>query len=213
MRFNLDLAANPNLKALYLDNEQYDGYFRDRCVFRTGIDIEDTMNVLVNYDNGVTMCYSLNAFNAWEGYIVAFNGTKGRLEHKMEETVYVSGDGSAPGALKKDGTYIRIFPLRGPAYEDEGLGRGRRARRRRRGHARRPVPARERQPDKYLRAADQRAGAYSVLIGAAANRCFETGQPVAIADLVPGIATPNYQPMPAHTDPVPMPAKRTPSSA
>ena len=31
--FNLDLAGNENLKKLYLDNEQYDGYLRDQCVF------------------------------------------------------------------------------------------------------------------------------------------------------------------------------------
>jgi predicted dehydrogenase len=30
--FYLDLAANKELKELFLDNEQYDGYFRDRCV-------------------------------------------------------------------------------------------------------------------------------------------------------------------------------------
>ena len=34
-----------DLKALYLDKEHHDGYFRDRCVFRPDIDIEDTMNV------------------------------------------------------------------------------------------------------------------------------------------------------------------------
>ena len=53
--FELDLAANANLKQLYLDNEQHDGYFRDRCVFRPDIEIEDTMNVIVTYDNGVTL--------------------------------------------------------------------------------------------------------------------------------------------------------------
>ena len=29
--FQMDLAANPGLKALYLDNEKHDGYFRDRA--------------------------------------------------------------------------------------------------------------------------------------------------------------------------------------
>jgi len=29
--------------------------------------------------------------------------------------------------------------------------------------------------DKYLRASDERGGAGSILIGIAANRCFETG--------------------------------------
>ncbi|MEI8041276.1 MAG: Gfo/Idh/MocA family oxidoreductase [Verrucomicrobiota bacterium] len=117
--FYLDLAANPELeyKELHLDQEKYDGYFRDRCVFRPDIDIEDTMNVHVRYNTGVTMAYSLNAFNAWEGYIICFNGTKGRLQHKAEEVAYFSGDGSVPGAIKPEGTYIRICPLRAAAYE------------------------------------------------------------------------------------------------
>src|SRR4249920_1636154 len=94
---------------LFLDQEQYDGYFRDRCVFRPDIDIEDTMNVQVRYNTGVTLAYSLNAFNGWEGYVVSFNGTKGRLEHKEEEKVYLAKDDSVPRAVKGDGTYIRIY--------------------------------------------------------------------------------------------------------
>ena len=79
--FYLDLAADANFKSLYLDNEKHDGYFRDRCVFRPDIDIEDTMNVIVKYKMGATLSYSLNACNSWEGYTIAFNGTKGRIEH------------------------------------------------------------------------------------------------------------------------------------
>ncbi len=204
--FELSLAANPGLKRLYLDNERYDGYFRDRCVFRPDIEIEDTMNVIVTYDNRVTLSYSLNAFNAWEGYLVVFNGTNGRLEHKMEEQVSISGDGSVPGAIKAEGTYTRIYPLRRPAYElPVWKGEG--------GHGGGDavmlddlfLP--ERKADKYLRAADERAGAYSVLIGVAANRCFTTGQTVAIADLVKNIGGPDYAAMPSRTGPVPMPPK------
>jgi hypothetical protein len=57
------------------------------------------MNVLVKYDTGATMAYSLNAFNAWEGYTIAFNGTKGRLEHTMVESVYISGTDEVHDAL------------------------------------------------------------------------------------------------------------------
>lgn len=204
--FELSLAANPNFKRLYLDNEQYDGYFRDRCVFRPDIDIEDTMNVLVTYDTGATLCYSVNAFNSWEGYVIAFNGTRGRLEHKVEEQIYVSGDGTVPGAIKGDGAYTRIFPLREPAYEVElwkGTG----------GHGGgdalmlRDLFHPEKVTDKYLRAADQRSGAYSILTGIAANQCFATGQPVQIADLAPSIGAPSYPTMPSHDEPVPMPRK------
>jgi predicted dehydrogenase len=204
--FELNMAANANLKRLYLDNEQHDGYFRDRCVFRPDIEIEDTMNVIVTYENNVTLSYSLNAFNAWEGYYIVFNGTKGRIEHKMEEQVSTSGDGSVPGAVKPEGTYIRIYPLREPAYEVKPWsGEG--------GHGGgddvmlKELFSPERITDKYLRAADQRAGAYSMLVGAAANKCFTTGQPVKIADLVTNIGKPDYPKMPDHTGPVPMPPK------
>lgn len=202
--FRLDLAGNTNLKELYLDQEKFDGYFRDRCVFNPRIDIEDTMNVIVKYDTGATLSYSLNAFNAWEGYLIAFNGTKGRLEHGAQEKVSVSGDGSVPGALKSEGTHTRIYPLRAPAYSVE-LWRGEGS------HGGGDkimlddlfLP--QKPADIYLRAADERAGAFSILTGAAANIVMHTGEPVEIADLVRNIRRPDYAVMPGRTDPVPMP--------
>jgi predicted dehydrogenase len=207
--FFFDLAADPKLKAMYLDQEKHDGYFRDQCVWRPSIDIEDTMNVLVTYDNGVTMAYSLNAFNAWEGYHIVFNGTKGRLEHSIVEQVYGDGAASMKEAVPDEGVTTRIIPLRGAARTikpDTGAGQ----------HAGGDTvmldeiflpsaPA-----DKYRRLSDERAGAASCLVGIAADRCFETGQPVKIADLVKGLARPDYAPMPTHVEPVPMPPKVKP---
>jgi len=205
--FFLDLAGNANLKRLYLDNEKYDGYFRDRCVFRPEIDIEDTMNVIVKYNTGATLSYSLNAFNAWEGYTIAFNGTKGRLEHGIMERVTTFGDGSVPGAIKPGGTYIRIYPMRAPAYEvplwPKGEG----------GHGGGDdvmlddMFLAEKKADKYARAADHRGGALSILTGVAANHSIASGKTVNIADLVPNIGMPDYAPMPMVTDPVPMPPR------
>jgi predicted dehydrogenase len=117
--FYIDLAANPGLKALYLENEAHDGYWRDRCVFRPEIDIEDTLNALVTYDTGATLSYSLNAFNAWEGYTVAFNGTKGRIEHTVVESGYVNGADDGGGAVMADQVKLRVIPLRGAGYEIE----------------------------------------------------------------------------------------------
>ncbi len=205
--FYMDLGKNRNSRELYLENEQYDGYFRDQCVWRPEIDIEDTMNVIVKYNTGATLSYSLNAFNGWEGYRIAFNGTKGRLEHGIQEKVYVFGDGSTPGAISKEGTYIRVFPMRSPAREielwPEGEG----------GHGGGDkvmlddlfLP--QKPADKYLRAADQRAGAYSILTGVAANHSMRSGKPVQIADLVSGIGMPDYAPMPTKSDSVPMPPR------
>ncbi|MGH8019384.1 MAG: Gfo/Idh/MocA family protein [Opitutaceae bacterium] len=206
--FYMDLAGNPGLKALYLDQEKYDGYFRDKCVWRPEIDIEDTMNVIVKYDTGATLSYSLNAFNAWEGYRIAFNGTKGRLEHSIVEQIYVSGTNTVQGGIEEDGTKTRVIPLRGAARDIEPwTGTG--------GHGGGDkvllddIFLANPPEDKYVRNSDQRGGAASILIGVAANRCFETGKPVEIASLVKNLERADYPPMPTHEDPVPMPPVRS----
>jgi predicted dehydrogenase len=202
--FFMNLAGNPSLKALYLDQEKFDGYYRDRCVFRPDIDIEDTMNVIVQYDTGTTLCYSVNAFNSWEGYQIAFNGTKGRLEHTIVEQIYVNAGGGVQGGIADGGVTTRVIPLRGaPEVQKPWTAEG--------SHGGGdtvmlddvflPAPPK----DKYMRASDERGGACGMLVGAAANQCFQTGQPVKIADLVTGLRKPDYPAMPTHSDPVPMP--------
>jgi predicted dehydrogenase len=202
--FALDLREHPLLTSLYLDNEQYDGYFRDRCVFSPDIDIEDSMHLVVQYAGGARMTYSLHAFMPWEGYQVVFNGTKGRLEHKCQESVYINGDGRVPGELQSEGTWTRIYPhFASGCTVDLWMGEG--------GHGGGdPVmlddlflpnpPA-----DPYLRAADQRAGACSILTGVAANLSMHTGRAVEIATLLPELAWPDYPPMPTATDPLSVP--------
>ena len=170
--FFFDLAENANLKALYLDQEHHDRYYRDQCVFRPEIDIEDTMNVMVKYDTGATLSYSLNAFNSWEGYTIAFNGTKGRLEHSIVEQIYVSGTDTVQGGIAPGGISTRIIPLRGPARVIEpwtaagGHGGGDQV-------MLDDIFLPGRAADKYVRASNQFGGACSILIGIAANRCFE----------------------------------------
>ena len=201
--FYFDLASDPGLKALYLDNEKFDGYYRDQCVWRPEINIEDTMNVMVRYDNGVHLNYALSAYDAWEGYHIAFNGTKGRLEHRIVESAGAAG--AAKVQSGSEGVSTRIIPLRGAAREIEPwTGKG--------SHGGGDevmlaeifgsAPA-----DPYKRASDERAGAWSALVGIAANRCFETGQSVRIADLVTGLDLPDRAPMPDHGIPVPMPLR------
>jgi predicted dehydrogenase len=204
--FELDLNKEEKLKELYLNNEKYDGYFRDRCVFRPEIDIEDTMNVIVKYDNGVTMSYSLNAFNSWEGYYIVFNGTKGRIEHEIQEKIYISGTDTEQGGIKKGGISTKIIPLRGPGYEvDVWTGKG--------GHGGGDkvllddlfLP--EKKKDKYLRAADHRSGAYSILTGVAANLSIANGELITISDIVQNINFPDYPEMPSQMGSLPMPGK------
>jgi len=202
--FKLDLTASESMNKLYKENEKYDGYFRDRCVFRPDIDIEDTMNVIARYNTNATLCYSLNAFNAWEGYYVVFNGTKGRMEHKMAEQVYISADGGTQGGIKEGETYINIIPLRGEPYKvdvweavgDHGGGDD---------IMLRDIFTPKKTYDKYFRNADYRSGAYSILTGIAANHSIESGNKILISDLVSGIGMPEYTKMPDHEHSLPMP--------
>lgn len=204
--FFLDLAAIPHLKALYLDCEQYDGYLRDRCVWRSDIDIEDTMNALVDYDTGATLSYSLNAFNAWEGYTVSFNGTKGRLEHTIVESTYINGAENPQGAIANNGVRTRVIPLRGAGYDivpwtaEGDHGGGDRL-------MLEDIFAPNPPTDRFHRVADERAGAWSILVGVAANQSLKSGARVKINDLVPGLTKPDYPAMPTRQDPLPMPVR------
>ena len=201
--FHLDITRG-GLREMYFDCEQHDGYFRDRCVFSSLIDIEDVMHLAVKYDTGATMSYSLHAFSPWEGYIITFQGTRGRIEHKCEESVYINGDGSVPCALKKEGTWTRIYPHFDAAYSEEiWTGEG--------GHGGgdtlllQDIFAPNPPEDPYKRAADERSGAFSILTGIAANRSMEWGRDVFVSELVPNIDRPDYAPMPDRWSDLPIP--------
>jgi predicted dehydrogenase len=181
--FRLDLAANANLKALYLDAEPDNGYIRDQCVFGEGITIEDNMSVNVRYESGVLMSYSLNAYMPYEGYRIVFNGSTGRLEQVDVESSYVSGAGQPQGQTLPKGSRILVCPHRATAYEvdvpvttgDHGGGDARLLNDLFRGGT----------PDPLGRAADHLDGARSILTGIAANRSIARGgAPVDVADLV-----------------------------
>ncbi|MFK4834103.1 Gfo/Idh/MocA family protein [Microbacterium sp. ZW T2_14] len=92
--FALDLREHEVLRGLYYEQEQYDGYLRDRDVFDEGITIEDNLSLIVDYARGASMTYALNAHSPWEGYTVAVNGTEGRAELAVVER----------GAILLDGT-------------------------------------------------------------------------------------------------------------
>jgi len=179
--FALDLRANPSLEKMYLENEECDGYLRDQSVFGDGISIEDTMAVVVRYNTKAILTYSLNTYMPWEGYRVAFNGTKGRIQVHVCEKSYVSGGAqvSAEGAAEsKD---IVVFPMFEEPYKvtveeaEGGHGGGD------------PVLLRdlfgEPQDDPFKRAASHIDGALSIAVGIAANESMRTGQAVQVKDL------------------------------
>ncbi len=90
--WELDLSQDPQLKELYLDNEAYDGYRRDQDVFGPGVTTEDNLAVIVDYQSGATLSYSLNAHSPWEGYRIYVNGTEGRAELEVIERAAVLTD-------------------------------------------------------------------------------------------------------------------------
>jgi predicted dehydrogenase len=65
---------------LYTNNEHHDGYIRDACLWRDEIDIFDKMAVQIKYANDVQVAYSLTTYSPYEGFRLAFNGRKGRME-------------------------------------------------------------------------------------------------------------------------------------
>jgi predicted dehydrogenase len=180
--FALDMENNETLKALYLDAEKEDGYIRDQSVFGDGINIEDTMGVMVRYKNNAIMTYSLNAYMPWEGFRVVFNGSKGRIQVSVVEKTYVNAGENAAleGALKQKS--ISVFPMFGEPYEVEIVeGQG--------GHGGGdPVLLNDifgvPEPDRFNRAASHVDGAMSILTGIAANKSIATGLPVQIDSLV-----------------------------
>jgi hypothetical protein len=114
-----------------------------------------------------------------------------------------------PGALKKEGTQIRIYPHWKTGYEvDLRQAEG--------GHGGADptmldyIFDPDHQPeDPCLRAADERAGAWSILTGVAANHSIREGRPIRITELVPDIDMPDYPPMPSPEEPLEMPEAET----
>ncbi|MDD2299549.1 MAG: Gfo/Idh/MocA family oxidoreductase [Fermentimonas sp.] len=84
--FYFDIMRSENYKKLYVDNEKYDGYHRDGCVFRNDVNIYDKMAATIKYMNGVQVSYSLTTYSPYEGYRIAFNGTKGRIDAWVQES-------------------------------------------------------------------------------------------------------------------------------
>ncbi|MFF3866048.1 Gfo/Idh/MocA family protein [Micromonospora sp. NPDC001898] len=190
--FALRMAEHPRLRELYLDAEAEDGYHRDQNVFAPGVTIEDDMAVLARYSSGVTMTYHLTAYAPWEGYRVMVNGSRGRVELEVVESDFVSP--GAAGALKGAALHgdeaaaeggsatLTLRPFWSPPRQIEVEGYTRQ------GHggadARMTKVLFGGAPDPLHRAAGARDGARALLTGLAANRSFETGQAVRVADLL-----------------------------
>jgi predicted dehydrogenase len=186
--FHLDMAADETMRRLYLDAEEETGYIRDRNVFRDGIDIEDSMSVIVKYRSGVTLNYSLNAYCPYEGFRLHISGDKGRLEYEERHASHIIRGQSDTEleAEQGDGEHWRRlvhFPLFGtpktiPVEELEG------------GHGGGDPLLQEQMfsanppEDVFGAGAGHEQGIASAIIGIAANQSMISGLPVKVDDLV-----------------------------
>lgn len=171
-RFYYDITKNQGYMDLYVAHEKHDGYLRDGCVWKEDINIYDKMAATIKYANGVQVAYSLTTYSPYEGYRIAFNGTKGRIDLWIEESNPIERkDYDEIVVTRNFGTreFIRV------PHGTSGHGGG----------------------DKLLKdkifggvttdplhqTASVRDGALSILVGIAARKSCESGQPVKIADL------------------------------
>jgi predicted dehydrogenase len=180
--FAIDLSADADMKAMYLDAEGDSGYIRDRSVFSDDVAIEDVMGVMVRYKRGAILTYSLNTYLPWEGFNVVFNGSKGRIELKVVEKSYVSGEDDMTHYGEAGQVDLWVYPMFSPPYMAEIIkGEG--------GHGGGdPVLLNDifgvPEHDPYKRAASHVDGAMSILTGIAANKSIAGGMPVDIAGLL-----------------------------
>ncbi|CAM5427454.1 Putative oxidoreductase YteT [Streptomyces afghaniensis] len=180
--FALHLEKNEHLKEMYLNAEKEDGYQRDQSVFGDGISTEDTLGLIAKFKNKAILTYSLHAYAPWEGFNVAFNGTKGRIEMKVIEKSYVNSGGNKEEEGALSSMSITVHPMLGKPYEveiNEGEG----------GHGGGdPVLLRdifgEPIEDRFHRAATHIDGVKSILTGIAGNISIKTGMPVKLDSLV-----------------------------
>jgi predicted dehydrogenase len=193
--WELDLRSDPRLKALYLDSESYDGYQRDQDVFGPGVTTEDNLAVIVDYAQGATLSYALNAHSPWEGYRIAVNGDEGRAELEVVERAAVLTDAAGnvvidPSAVPESSsrtggerlTLQRHWEAAQDVKIEEGTG----------GHGGGDALLladvfRGAGDDWLERASDWVDGVRSIAVGMAGNESLRTGLPVKIADLNLGV--------------------------
>jgi len=171
--FYWDITQRQHMVDLYVDNEEYDGYLRDGCVYRDDLDIYDKMAVQIKYMNNVQVSYSLTTYSPYEGYRIAFNGTKGRMEAWIKEKQPWEEPAVDEIRLTKNFGDTEVITI------PHGKG----------GHGGGDVRLKDKLfkdptlPDPARQSAGTRDGALSILIGIAARNSIESGKPIRIADL------------------------------
>lgn len=192
-KFYWDITKDPYMMDLYVANEQYDGYIRDNCLWRPEIDIYDKMAVQIKYANEVQVSYSLTTYSPYEGWRIAFNGMKGRIDSWLDipwltrekisqaelHAREMSQDEKEAGSdyeeimvMDNFGDYELVKVLRSSAGHGGGDQR-----------LQDKIFLNPDMPDPLKHAAGSRDGAMSILIGIAARKSIEEQRPVKIQEL------------------------------
>ncbi|MBT29887.1 MAG: 4,5-dihydroxyphthalate dehydrogenase [Thalassobius sp.] len=190
-KYYWDITKDKMAMNLYANNEKYDGYIRDNCLFRDAINIYDKMSAQVKYANNVVLNYSLTTYSPFEGWRIAFNGIDGRIEawldipyndknslsqdelHKQEMSQGNSDTDYEPIIVHKNWEDYKTEQV---AFSRGGHGGGDK-------RLQDKIFRTPNDPDPLKLAAGSRDGAMSCLIGVAARNSIKTGLPVKIADL------------------------------
>jgi predicted dehydrogenase len=190
--FYYDITKDKRMMDLYVANEKYDGYIRDNCLFRNEIDIYDKMSAQIQYANNVTVNYSLTTYSPFEGWRIAFNGTEGRIEASLDipyhkdtkvsqaEMHAKEMEQNTMEEAEKESIIVHKlwndFDTVKVPYEKGGHGGGD-------SRLQDKIFISPEIEDEFGRAAGSRDGVMSVLIGIAARKSIESGNPIKIKDL------------------------------
>ncbi len=190
--FYWDITTNKTYMDLYVANEKHDGYIRDNCLWRPEIDIYDKMSVQIRYANNVLVNYSLTTYSPYEGMRIAFNGWNGRIDawdgipwRKEEKVNQARLHAQEMSSTDEEATNYEEIVVADNFGGHETL----KIPRSKGGHGGGDVRLQDRifrepnAPDPLYHAAGSRDGAMSILVGIAARKSIESGQPVKIRDL------------------------------
>ncbi len=203
--FYWDIKGSERYVKLYVENEKYDGYIRDNCLWRNEIDIYDKMSAQIRYANDVLVNYSLTTYSPYEGYRIAFNGMNGRMEswedipwrqkERLDQAQLHAAEMSQSEKEEFE-DYHEIMVMKNfKDYEFVKVPKSRG------GHGGGDVRLQDKifrnqdTPDPMHHAAGSRDGAMSILIGIAARHSIAEGRPVLISELTdiePAAIRPRY---------------------
>lgn len=191
-KFYWDITKSEHDMKLYAENEQYDGYIRDNCLFRDEINIYDKMSAQIVYANNVVANYSLTTYSPFEGWRISFHGTEGYIEAWLDfpwmQGENLDQESLHSAEMDQAGKDIAEFE---PIILHKNWGK----------HETVKVPVTRgghgggddrlhdkifknpEAPDPYRHSAGSRDGAMSILIGIAARKSIESGHPVRVAEL------------------------------